>query len=190
MRRPELIAVGASWGGLEALGRLLGDLRPGFSVPVVVVQHRGPSAPEGAMSHYLAGRTSLRILEAEDKDRLTPGHVYLAPPDYHLLVDGDSLALSLDAPVAYSRPSVDVLFESCADCFGPDLVAVVLTGANSDGSRGVVKVRAAGGRVLVQDPAEAERPEMPMAAIATGAVDEVLDLRGLAAWLNETDRGE
>ncbi len=190
MRRPGLVAVGASWGGPEALGQLLGQLRPDFATPVVVVQHRGPSAPEGAMSGYLAGWCALRILDAEDKDRLEPGHVYLAPPDYHLLVDGDSLALSLEAPVAYSRPSVDVLFESCADCFGPDLVAVVLTGANSDGSRGVVKVRAAGGRVLVQDPAEAERPEMPMAAIATGAVDEVLDLMGLAIRLNDMDRGE
>ena len=187
MRRPGLVAIGTSWGGLEALGRLLGGLRPGFSAPIVVVQHRGPSAAEGAMRHYLAERCPLTVVDAEDKDRLAAGHVYLAPPDYHLLVDVGSVALSLDAPVAYSRPSVDVLFESAAESYGPDLVAVVLTGANADGSRGAVKVAEAGGRVLVQDPEEAERPEMPAAAIATGVVHEVLTLEGLASRLDEMD---
>lgn len=188
MSGPALVAVGTSWGGLEALGRLLGQLDPGFGAPLAVVQHRSSPVPEGAMSRYLANRCALRVVEAEDKDRLLPGHVYLAPPDYHLLIDDDSIALSLEAPVVYSRPSVDVLFESAAESFGSDLVAVVLTGANSDGSRGALKVQQCGGRVLVQDPVEAERPEMPLAAIATGAVHEVLDLQGLAARLNDLDR--
>ena len=183
--RAGLVAMGTSWGGLEALGLLLGGLRPGFRAPVVVVQHRSPAAPEGAMRHYLAERCPLTVVDAEDKDRLEPGHVYLAPPDYHLLVDVGSVALSLDAPVAYSRPSVDVLFESAAESYGPAVVAVVLTGANADGSRGVVKVAEAGGRVLVQDPGEAERREMPEAAIATGAVHEVLTLERLASRLDQ-----
>ena len=187
MSRLSLVAVGASWGGLEALGQLVSRLRPDFAAPLAVVQHRHADTGPGAMAGYLAARSALRIVEAEDKESLLPGHVYLAPPDYHLLVDGDFLALSLEAPVAYSRPSVDVLFESAADCFGPGLVAVVLTGANADGSRAVSKVRQAGGRVLVQDPEEAERPEMPQAAIATGAVDEILSLAGLAARLNDLD---
>lgn len=189
MKGVGLVVVGASWGGLEALGHLLGGLRPDFSAPIVVVQHRGPAAPGGIMRHYLAARCALTVVDAEDKDLLAGGHVYLAPPDYHLLIDDGSLALSLEAPVAYSRPSVDVLFESASECYGPDLVAVVLTGANADGSRGVVEVAAAGGRVLAQDPEEAERPEMPAAAIATAAVHEVLTLSGLAARLNELDAG-
>ena len=182
------MAVGASWGGLEALGRLVSGLSPHFGAAVVVVQHRGPSTPEGAMRRYLAERCALPVIDVEDKQPVDRGAVYLGPPDYHLLVDDGALSLSLDAPVSYSRPSVDVLFETAADSYGRELVAVVLTGANSDGSRGVLSVEAAGGRVLVQDPDEAERPEMPAAAIATGAVHEVLDLVGLARRLNEMDR--
>lgn len=184
-RRPTMVAIGTSWGGLEALGRLLGGLPPTFGAPVAVVQHRGPSTPDGTMRHYLAERCALPVVDAEDKEPVEDGYVYLAPPDYHLLVDDGVLILSLEAPVEYSRPSVDVLFESAADSYGPGLVAVVLTGANGDGARGVVAVRAAGGTVLVQDPSDAERSEMPAAAIATGAVHEVLPIARLAARLVE-----
>ena len=189
MSRLALVAVGTSWGGLEALGRMLSGLHPGFGAAVAVVQHRGPATPEGAMSSYLAARCALRVVECDDKEPIERGRVYLAPPDYHLLVDDSMFGLSLEAPVAYSRPSVDVLFESAAESYGPEMAAVVLTGANADGSRGAVKVREAGGLVLAQDPEEAERPEMPAAAIATGAVHEVLGLRGLSARLNQLDRG-
>ena len=185
--RPGLVTIGTSWGGLEALGRLFSALRAGFSAPVVVVQHRGPATPDGAMRHYLAERCDLAVVDVEDKQPITAATVHLAPPDYHLLVDRGSLSLSLEEPVSYSRPSVDVLFETAADSYGPELVAVVLTGANADGSRGVVSVEAAGGRVLAQDPEEAERPEMPSAAIATGVVHEVLDLSGLARRLSQMD---
>ncbi len=186
-RRQLMVAVGASWGGLEAIGRLLSRLPASFRSPVAVVQHRGPSTPEGAMRHYLADRCQLTVVDAEDKEPVEEGRVYLAPPNYHLLVDEGVLGLSLEAPVALSRPSVDVLFESAADSYGPALTAVVLTGANGDGSRGVVAVRDAGGTVLVQDPAEAERREMPDAAIATGAAHHVLPIDGLAAKLVEMD---
>ena len=187
VRRQRMVAIGTSWGGLEALGRLLAWLPRGFRSPVAVVQHRGASTPEGAMRYYLATRTPLRVVEVQDKEPIQEGTIYLGPPDYHLLVDDGVLELSLEAPVAHSRPSVDVLFESAADSYGPDLTAVVLTGANSDGARGVVAVRDAGGTVLAQDPAEAERSEMPAAAIATGAVHEVHCLEGLAARLTEMD---
>lgn len=186
-RRQLMVAVGASWGGLEAIGRLLSRLPASFRSPVAVVQHRGPSTPEGAMRHYLSVRCPLRVVDAEDKEPVEEGRVYLAPPNYHLLVEEGSLALSLEAPVAFSRPSIDVLFESAADSYGPGLTAVVLTGANNDGSRGVVTVRNAGGTVLVQDPDEAERRAMPDAAIATGAVHHVLPVEGLAAKLTELD---
>jgi two-component system chemotaxis response regulator CheB len=178
-----MVAVGASWGGLEAIGRLLAGLPAGFPAAVVVVQHRGGSTPDGVMRHYLAQRCPLEVIDVEDKVPLEDGRVYLGPPDYHLLVDDGILGLSLEAPVAYSRPSVDVLFESAADSYGSDLVAVVLTGANDDGSRGVVAVKRAGGTVLVQDPEQAERREMPDAAIATGAVDGVYRVEDLAACL-------
>ena len=186
-RRQGLVAVGTSWGGLEAMGVLLSELPPGFRSPMAVVQHRSASTPPGVMRHYLAGRCGLHVVDAEDKEPIQDGCVYLAPPDYHLLVDEGTLALSLEPPVIFSRPSVDVLFESAADSYGPALTAVVLTGANDDGSRGVVAVRHAGGTVLAQDPQEAERPEMPAAAIATGAVHEIHPLRGLAARLAELD---
>jgi two-component system chemotaxis response regulator CheB len=152
-----------------------------------VVQHRASSTPEGIMRQFLANRCLLKVVDAEDKEPIQEGHVYLAPPDYHLLVDERVLTLSLEAPVAFSRPSVDVLFESAADSYGPALTAVVLTGANHDGSRGAIAVRDAGGMVLAQDPDEAERAEMPAAAIATGAVHEVHPIRGLAARLAELD---
>ena len=183
-----LIAIGASWGGLEAIGRLLAALPPDFSSAVAVVQHRGPDSMHGVMREYLANRTPLEVIDAEDKDPIEPGKVYIAPADYHLLVDKGTLALSLEAPVALSRPSVDVLFSSAADSYGPDVTAVVLTGANGDGSQGAVAVKQAGGTVLVQDPDEAERPEMPEAVIATGAVDGVYRIEDIAARLAELDR--
>lgn len=186
-QRQQLVVIGASWGGLEAISRLLSELPPTFRTPVAVVQHRAASTPHGVMRHYLADRCSLRVVDAEDKEPIEESSVYLAPPDYHLLVDQGHLTLSLDPPVTFSRPSVDVLFESAADSYGPGLTAVVLTGANEDGSRGAVAVHDAGGTVLVQDPAEAERSEMPVAAIATGAVDEVLPLSELAARIASLD---
>lgn len=179
-----VVAVGASWGGLDAIARLLAALPPTFRTPVAVVQHRGSASPPGAMRQYLADRTMLQVVDVEDKEPLADGRVYLGPPDYHLLVEEGSLALTLEAPVAYSRPSVDVLFESAADSYGSGVAAVVLTGANADGSRGAVAVKRAGGRVLVQDPDEAERREMPDAVIATGAADVVLPIEGLALALS------
>jgi two-component system chemotaxis response regulator CheB len=182
-----LVVVGASWGGLDAIGRLLSALPPSFRSPIVVVQHRGPGSVHGAMRHYLGARTSLEVVDVEDKEPIEDGKVYLAPPDYHLLVDEGMLALSLEAPVSLSRPSVDVLFASAADSYGPALTAVVLTGANNDGSQGSLAVKQAGGTVLVQDPDDAERREMPDAVIATGAADGVYPIEQLAARLAEME---
>jgi two-component system chemotaxis response regulator CheB len=186
--RQRLVAIGTSWGGLEALDQLLGRLPASFGSPLAVVQHRGASTPAGTMRAYLSTRCRLPVVDVEDKEPVECGCVYLAPPGYHLLVDEEMLTLSLEAPVAFSRPSIDVLFETAADSYGRGLTAVVLTGANDDGSRGVVAVRDAGGTVLAQDPDEAERSEMPTAAIATGAVDEVLPLARLAERLIELDQ--
>lgn len=181
----ELVVVGTSWGGLEAVGRLVGELPPDFPAALAVVQHRSPESPEGAMVRYLQERCALPVTEVDDKDGVEPGRVYVGPADYHLLVGDEGFSLSVDPPVANSRPSIDVLFETAAEAYGPAVLAVVLTGANADGSRGAGAVKAQGGRVLAEDPATAERPEMPAAAIDAGVVDEVLALPALARRLVE-----
>ena len=176
-----LVVVGGSWGGLDALGRLLRLLDPAIGAPVVGILHRSPSGPAGALVSYLRARSRLPVSEAEDKDALQPGRVFVAPADYHLLVEPGRLALSIDAPVQHSRPSIDVLFESAADAYGPQVTAVLLTGANDDGCHGLLHVKARGGHTLVQDPDTAVRREMPDAAIAAGAADEVLSVEAIAA---------
>lgn len=183
MTEPRLTVVGGSWGGLDALGRLLGALEPS-DVAVAAALHRSPTGPEGALVSYLRCRSRLPVVEAEDKQEIEPGHAYLAPADYHLLVEPGRFALSIDAPVQHSRPSIDVLFQSAADAYGAGTVAVLLTGANDDGCRGMAEVKRRGGLTLVQDPATAVRREMPDAAIATGLADHVLPVEAIAATLN------
>ena len=183
--RPRLAVVGASWGGFEAVASLLAALDPELRLAVVVAQHRGPDVADGTLTRWLQARCPLPVKEVDDKDELVGGQVYLAPPDYHLLVDDGFLSLTVDPAVRFSRPSIDVLFESAAETYGDEVVAIVLTGANDDGCRGVLAVKDAGGLVYVQDPATAERPEMPEAAIGTGVVDRVLPLPAIAAVLNE-----
>ena len=184
-RRFDLVVVGASWGGLHAVGALLTDLSPGVGVAVVVALHRASHGIEGTLVQYLQGRAAVPVQEVEDKDEIVEGHVYVAPADYHLLVERGHFALSLDAPVLYSRPSIDVVLETAAEAYGERMVAVVLTGANEDGTRGAGAVRQRGGLVIVQDPDTAERREMPGAVIASGEVDEVLPLDRIAGRLNE-----
>lgn len=180
-----LAVVGGSWGGLDALGRLVALLEPGQSMAVAAALHRAPNGPEGALVSYLRDRTRIPVREAEDKDEIEPGHIYVAPADYHLLVEPGRFALSIDAPVHHSRPSIDILFESAADAYGATTAAVVLTGANEDGCRGLCEVKRRGGVTLVQDPATAARREMPDAAIATGVVDQILPVEHLAKRINE-----
>jgi two-component system chemotaxis response regulator CheB len=130
----------------------------------------------------------LPLREVEDKDVIEAGHVYLAPPDYHVIVEPGHLSLSLGERVQFSRPSIDVLFESAAVAYGPAVAAVVLTGANNDGTAGIEAVKRAGGITIVQDPSTAESRTMPEAAIASGAADKVLPLSEIAAFLVELCR--
>lgn len=183
-----LVVVGGSWGGLDAVGQLVTRLEKSCTFTLAVALHRAPNSPEGALVSYLQARCLLPVSEAEDKEAIEPGRVFLAPADYHLLVEPGGFALSIDAPVQYSRPSIDVLFETAADAYGESSVAVLLTGANDDGCRGVCQVKRRGGLTLVQDPCTAVRREMPDAAIATGAVDKVLNLDQIAAVLNDLGR--
>jgi two-component system chemotaxis response regulator CheB len=177
-----LVVVGASLGGLEAVGRLLADLPAGFPLPVVIAQHRPHESGLG-LAAALARRAQWPITQPVDKDPVIPGHVYVAPPDYHLLIEDGHFALSTAPPVNFARPSIDVLFESATEAFGPGVIAVVLTGANHDGARGAARVKARGGRVLVQDPATAESPAMPAAALAAVPDALVRPLPELAAAL-------
>jgi len=181
----DVVVVGCWWGGLAALQAVLAPLPRSFEAAVAVAQHRGPESADGMMAAPLGTHTALSVEEAEDKLEISPGRVYLAPPDYHLLVESDGFALSVDERVQSSRPSVDVLFESAADALGERALAVVLTGANADGAAGVVAIKQRGGTTFAQDPACAERPEMPAAAIASGAVDHVLSLAGIANALRQ-----
>ena len=182
----KLVAVGCSWGGLAALGLVLEGLPDGLDAAVVVAQHRG--ADDSQLGRLLDGRTALAVREAEDKDELGPGRVYLAPPAYHLLVERRAgapghLALSTEAPVNHARPSVDVLFESAAEAYGGDCVGVVLTGASADGAAGLRRIHERGGGAVVQDPETAERREMPDAALAAVPSARVLQLVEIPAEL-------
>jgi two-component system chemotaxis response regulator CheB len=179
----ELIAIGTSWGGLQALSRLLSDLPSGVDQPIVVAQHRAVESTEGGLAHLLEQRTDRIVRDAEDKDRLEPSHVYLAPPDYHLLVEPGSLALSTEDPVQFARPSIDVLFESAADAYGERAIGIILTGANDDGAVGLAKIKERGGVALVQDPDTSERRRMPDAAIAAVDADAVLRIEEISPFL-------
>jgi len=176
-----MIAVGASWGGLKALRAIAHGLPPHFRVPITFVQHR--SKESAALRDLLQDCTTLIVCEVEDKQPIMGGYIYLAPPDYHLLVDGDEFSLSVDEPVRFSRPSIDVFFESVAERFGPEAVGVVLTGANEDGAEGLRQIVARGGQAIVQDPRTAESPTMPRAALRAVPQAHTLPLERLTPYL-------
>ncbi len=179
----EAVVIGGSAGGLEAIGTLLGALPDRFVPSVLVVLHI-PAEKPSLLADLFGQRCRLPVREAMDKERLEGGTVYVAPPDYHLLVeDRNTLALSREAPVLFSRPSIDVLFESAAEAFGDTLTAIVVSGANEDGAEGLAAVRRAGGRAWVQSPAEAQTSTMPAAAIERAGADLVASIRDLAERL-------
>ena len=181
--RYQLVAIGASWGGLQALSQVLDDMGSGFPVPVVVAQHRHPTEGDGRLPKLLQDHTDMVVQDAQDKQVIEPGNVYIAPADYHLLVEDGAFALSADEVVAFSRPSVDVMFESVADCCSPSVIGVVLTGTNDDGAAGLSRLRKTGAYTVCQNPATAERADMPAAAIAAGACHRVLDLEDIGPFL-------
>lgn len=178
--RIDAVAIGGSAGGVDALAVLLPALPPGLRVPVIVVLHL-PREKPSLLVEIFSRQCPLPVYEAQDKAPIEPGAVYFAPPDYHLLVDqGPAFALSVDEPVHYSRPSIDVLFETAADVFGEHLLAVVLTGASQDGAAGLAAVHRAGGTTAVQRPDEASSPYMPESAMRASPVDHVLPLADIA----------
>ncbi|MCE0460628.1 MULTISPECIES: chemotaxis protein CheB [Pseudomonas] len=181
--RVEAIVVGASAGGVEALLKVFGQLRKRFGIPVLVVLHL-PDERDSQLATVFGHRLAIPVEEARDKQDIQPGTLYFATPGYHLSVEADrSLSLSLEDPVHHSRPSIDVLFESAADVYGPNLLAVLLTGANDDGARGLARVKALGGITVVQDPDEAQVSTMPEAALALHEPDHILTLQGISHLL-------
>jgi two-component system chemotaxis response regulator CheB len=179
----ELICVGASWGGLQAVGQLLRDIPPEIDVPIVIAQHRYPDADPSTLVGLLGYRIRRPVTDVADKTPIERNHVYIAPPDYHLLVQRGSFALSVDDRVQYSRPSIDVLFESAADAYGPAVIGVILTGANEDGAAGLARIKRRGGVAVIQDPAGAARRTMPDAAIAATTADAVLPLDHIGKFI-------
>lgn len=184
----EAVVLGASAGGVHALLALLSALPASFRLPLVAVLHL-PASRSSALVDIFQHRLAIAVREAADKESLAPGTLYFASPGYHLSIEKDRcFSLSCEAPVHYSRPSIDVLMESAADAYGAALAGILLTGANADGAAGLARVRQQGGLTVVQDPAEAEAPAMPEAAIRTMQPNFVLALDDIRALLLELDQ--
>lgn len=182
-RRPALVVVGGSAGAVEILQRLTSTLTKSFTPAMVVVLHM-PSGSRGVLHELLAGSSRPPMKVAEDKEPIAPGSIYFATPGYHLLVEsGGTFALSLDEPVHYSRPSIDVLFETAAEACGDRVLGIVLSGANSDGAAGLRAITEAGGAAVVQQPDTAEVPAMPDAAMKACADSYVADVTAIARLL-------
>jgi two-component system chemotaxis response regulator CheB len=177
-----IVVVGASWGGLAALNCLIGGLPADFEVPLTVVQHRSRHA-DNLLVGLLQDVTPLQVVEIEDKEPLVPGSVYIAPANYHVLVEDGHLSLTTDPLVRFSRPSIDVTFFSAADTYPGSTIGVVLTGANDDGARGLRHIVDRGGRAVVQDPATAESPIMPHAAQRAVPEADIVPLERIADHL-------
>lgn len=185
MQRYDAVVIGVSAGGMKALRVILAELKSGLPAPIIIVQHRMES-PDNYLITYLDQRCRLKVKEAEEKERIDAGTVYIAPANYHLLVEKDgTFSLTVDELVSYSRPSVDVLFETAAKAYRDRLIGVILTGANSDGSAGIKQVKTTGGLTIAQDPGSAFSPVMPQAAIDTGSVDFVLELEDIPVFLTD-----
>lgn len=179
-----IVVIGASTGGLRALQVLLSGLPEDFPLPVVIVQHRGKDTEIG-LCEFLGRSSRLPLSEPEDKDALIAGHAYLAPRDYHLLVENGNIALSTDPPVGFARPSIDVLFETAANEYRERAIGVILTGANRDGARGLAGIQSHGGVTLVEDPGSAACRELPDAALGLIKPDWILPLRDIAPCLQK-----
>lgn len=179
----EAIVIGVSAGGMKALSIIFPDLPADFALPIIVVQHQHPTSDDFLIRH-LDERCALKVQQAGEKESVMSGVIYFAPPNYHLMVEEDrTFSLSVDPPVNFARPSIDVLFETAVDAYGSRLAGVILTGASSDGSRGLKKVKDSGGLAIVQDPETAEADTMPKAAVDATEVDHVLPIEKIGPFL-------
>jgi two-component system chemotaxis response regulator CheB len=184
----EAVVVGASAGGVQALLQIFAGLGADYRLPIVTVLHL-PDDRRSQLAEVFQQRLGIRVKEADDKESLQGGTLYFAASGYHLLIENDrSFSLSREEPQHFSRPSIDVLFESAADVYGPALMGVLLTGANEDGAQGIATIKQCGGLTVVQDPADAQVPTMPEAALALGPADFVLPIPGIQALLAELNK--
>jgi two-component system chemotaxis response regulator CheB len=179
----DAIVIGASAGGLHVMTRILKPLPAGFPVPIMVVQHRAKDE-RNLLEEVLQQKCQVRIKQADEKEAIEKGVVYFAPPDYHLLIENDhTFSLSFDAPVNFSRPSIDVLFETAADVFNERLLGIILTGANNDGAAGIRKISMRGGNTIAQSPETADYADMPKSAINTGYVRHIMTPDEISRYL-------
>lgn len=179
----ELIVIGGSSGGLEALLRILPGLARSFPIPIVIVLHQSRLA-KSSLVHVLQSRCNMMVCEPEDKEQIEPGYIYIAPPNYHLLIEADrTFSYENSELVNYSRPAIDVLFETAAEVYEDKLIGVLLTGSNADGANGIKQIKEHGGMTIVQNPDGANSPFMPGAAIQRSKVDQILNLDEIAEKL-------
>lgn len=179
----EAVVIGTSAGGLYALTTILEVLPPNYPLPIIIVQHRSKEE-RTLLEEVLSQKCKIKISQADEKQKIEKGIVYFAPPDYHLLIEQNrTFSLSSDARVNYSRPSIDVLFESAAFAYKNKLLAIILTGANHDGAAGIKTIKSFGGNTIAQDPLNAMFPAMPKAAIDTGSVQQILPLAEISTFL-------
>lgn len=182
-KKYEAIVMGGSAGGFAAFSALLKDLPAEYPIPIVLVQHRGKDAG-GRFEEVLQSKCRIRIKQADEKERIVRDTVYVAPPNYHLLIETDrTFSLSSDAPVKFSRPSIDVLFESAAICYEERLVGIIVSGASNDGAEGITAIRKYGGLTIAQSPDEAQFPLMTEASIKTGKIDHIGTLSAIRDFL-------
>jgi two-component system, chemotaxis family, protein-glutamate methylesterase/glutaminase len=182
MRRPELVALGASWGGIDALREILAGLPADLPFSLLLVQHRARDTSDGLLEMFQRSAAT-PVVEPEDKEPILPGRIYLAPADYHVLVERRSFALSTEELVNHARPSIDVVFESAAQAFRDRLLAVILSGSGTDGAVGLERVKALGGLTAAQDPHTAQVRAMPDAAIARAGPHRILPLERIAEFI-------
>jgi two-component system chemotaxis response regulator CheB len=184
------VVIGVSTGGVAALKYMLGALAADFPIPILVVTHITPDSDDG-LAVLLNSLCAIRIKEADEQETLVPGTVYLAPANYHVLMErGGILSLSIDPPVNFARPSVDLLFESAAVVYGPALIGVIMTGAGNDGSKGLLKIQNSGGVAIVQDPADSEMDSMPYNALQLLEADHVVQLKEMPGLLMRLVQGK
>ncbi len=178
-----IVVMGASAGGVEVFENLLGHISEDFALTIVIVQHIAPDS-EGSLVQLLNSLCSLTVKEAEHNEKIKSATVYIAPANYHLYIEADeTFSLSIDDKVNYSRPSIDLLFESAARIYGDRLIGVIFTGANRDGADGLKKIQGNGGCTIVQDPNTAKTPVMPSAALEAVKADYILDIKGINDFL-------
>lgn len=179
----EAVVVGTSAGGMNALKIIVSGIGKKFKLPMIIVQHLHAYS-DSFLAQYLNSISSLNIKEAEDKEKILQATGYIAPANYHILIEQDrTLALNADERINYSRPSIDVLFNSAADVYSSKLIGIILTGANNDGVRGMMKIKQSGGLTIVQDPQNAEADYMPRAVINEISVDHILSLKKIGSLL-------